>query len=518
MARTRCLFCIFLWLVSGRSKALGPPHQEEQVQYHQIAKVGQAKKLLCPVVANPDPIERQWFKDSTAITINHDWTRFRLLKDGSLRIKPVELEDAGQYVCKATNGFGRISMNYTLTVLDKTSPGLVKQENVTNTELAEEDSSMEGVPPRFMQEKMKRQNIVRPVSSSVRLKCRASGKPTPHIQWVKNGVLDMESQQKWTLKLQKLKEDDSGNYTCIVSNRFGIINYTYTLEVVAKITSKPVLMGPHPVNETVPLGGTVSFQCRAKSAVQPHIQWLKKINNLNMLSNDNDTIEVEGQKFIVLKAGKVWNGPDGSYINKLNIPRVSEDDAGMYICLGANSRGYSFRSAFLTIRTTDFASSNGNFPSDPHDKLLKHNNHDHGGLGPTYGSSAETNDNSTNSGFMGNQPQIIAIATCSAFVFLIVVGIFILQRRRCNAQSRLTRNAQFNPVPTHDKDMFSHSGHTNPHMIPIMNANNSCISNSEKVSKNYSMDMYSDISSVSKSHHQPSGQETKHLKSIHGAY
>lgn len=52
---------------------------------------------------------------------------------------------------------------------------------------------------------------------------------------------------------------------------------------------------------------------------------------------------------MVLPAGEVWSRPDGSYLNKLLIIRAKEEDAGMYICLGANTMGYSFRSAYLTV-------------------------------------------------------------------------------------------------------------------------------------------------------------------------
>ncbi|KAL0176599.1 hypothetical protein M9458_028929, partial [Cirrhinus mrigala] len=56
----------------------------------------------------------------------------------------------------------------------------------------------------------------------------------------------------------------------------------------------------------------------------------------------NSTIEVGDHRFVVLPT-------DGSYLNKLLITRAKEEDAGMYICLGANTMGYSFRSAFLTV-------------------------------------------------------------------------------------------------------------------------------------------------------------------------
>lgn len=52
---------------------------------------------------------------------------------------------------------------------------------------------------------------------------------------------------------------------------------------------------------------------------------------------------------MVLPTGEVWSRPDGSYLNKLLITRAKEEDGGMYICLGANTMGYSFRSAYLTV-------------------------------------------------------------------------------------------------------------------------------------------------------------------------
>lgn len=100
------------------------------------------------------------------------------------------------------------------------------------------------VPPKFLeQEKMeKKRVIVRPVSSSVRFHCRASGNPRPQVNWKKNGRITLESETeefdtqkpKWTLKLRDLQEADSGNYECVVSNRLGGINFTYALEVIGK--------------------------------------------------------------------------------------------------------------------------------------------------------------------------------------------------------------------------------------------------------------------------------------------
>lgn len=93
----------------------GPPKLVDGYQAAQIAKVGQAKKRFsCPVKADPLPIV-QWTKDGE--TISEMWPRYRITKEGALRIKDVELDDAGHYVCKATNGFGYINVNYSLVVV-----------------------------------------------------------------------------------------------------------------------------------------------------------------------------------------------------------------------------------------------------------------------------------------------------------------------------------------------------------------------------------------------------------------
>lgn len=115
-----------------------------------------------------------------------------------------------------------------------------------------------------------------------------------------------------------------------------------------RTNSKPILTGTHPVNTTVDYGGTTSFQCKVHSDVKPVIQWLKRVEPGDE-SKYNSTIEVGEHRFVVLPTGEVWSRPDGSYLNKLLITRAKEEDAGMYICLGANTMGYSFRSAFLTV-------------------------------------------------------------------------------------------------------------------------------------------------------------------------
>ncbi|KAL6117236.1 fgfrl1 [Pungitius sinensis] len=345
---------LLLEVVLMSSAARGPPRVSERVGHRQSVRLGRTVKLPCPVEGDPPPLI-MWTKDGR--NIHSGWNRFRVLQHG-LRVKEVETEDAGTYVCKATNGFGSVSVNYTLIVIDDSSSrggaGAAAVGSEHATELAGKL-----VPPRFTQpSKMRKRVIARPVGSSVRLKCAASGNPRPDIVWLKDGrPLEDEDaaggegdgkKKKWTLSLKNLMPKHSGKYTCQVSNRAGEINAAYKVEVIQRTNSKPVLTGTHPVNTTVDYGGTTSFQCKVRSDVKPVVQWLKRVEPGDE-SRFNSTIEVGDHRFVVLPTGEVWSRPDGSYLNKLLIIRAKEEDAGMYICLGANTMGFSFRSAYLTV-------------------------------------------------------------------------------------------------------------------------------------------------------------------------
>ncbi|KAI4585382.1 hypothetical protein MJG53_005616 [Ovis ammon polii x Ovis aries] len=345
------LLLLLLGALPPAAAARGPPRMADKVVPRQVARLGRTVRLQCPVEGDPPPLT-MWTKDGR--TIHGGWSRFRVLPQG-LKVKEVEPEDAGAYVCKATNGFGSLSVNYTLIVMDDTSPGRESPGHDSSSGGQEDPAGKQWARPRFTQpSKMRRRVIARPVGSSVRLKCVASGHPRPDITWMKDDQAltrpeaGEHRRKKWTLSLKNLRPEDSGKYTCRVSNRAGAINATYKVDVIQRTRSKPVLTGTHPVNTTVDFGGTTSFQCKVRSDVKPVIQWLKRVE-YGAEGRYNSTIDVGGQKFVVLPTGDVWSRPDGSYLNKLLITRARQDDAGMYICLGANTMGYSFRSAFLTV-------------------------------------------------------------------------------------------------------------------------------------------------------------------------
>lgn len=93
----------------------GPPRVSERVAHRQSARLGRTVKLPCPVQGDPPPLI-MWTKDGR--NIHSGWSRFRVLQHG-LRVKEVETDDAGTYICKATNGFGSVNVNYTLIIIGR---------------------------------------------------------------------------------------------------------------------------------------------------------------------------------------------------------------------------------------------------------------------------------------------------------------------------------------------------------------------------------------------------------------
>lgn len=114
---SECFMVCFIisWTLPVFSRPQGPPRVSERVAHRQSVRLGRTMKLPCPVEGDPPPLI-MWTKDGR--NIHSGWTRFRVLQH-ALRIKEVETDDAGTYICKATNGFGSVNINYTLIIIGK---------------------------------------------------------------------------------------------------------------------------------------------------------------------------------------------------------------------------------------------------------------------------------------------------------------------------------------------------------------------------------------------------------------
>lgn len=87
------------------------------------------------------------------------------------------------------------------------------------------------------------QSLAVPRHSSLMLECVVSGLPPASIRWVKDGR-DALRKGRWKLLhshlvTDRLEASDSGNYSCVVGNEFGVMKYVnYSLTILGKKEKK----------------------------------------------------------------------------------------------------------------------------------------------------------------------------------------------------------------------------------------------------------------------------------------
>ncbi|XP_023814399.1 hemicentin-1 [Oryzias latipes] len=262
---------------------------------------GHMASLLCDVQAYPPP-EITWTRDGQVLQFS---TGVHILPGGQmLQLPRARLEDAGQYVCTASNSAGQDQKSFLLSIY------------VLPTLKPLHDAESESMTPQL--------------GSSVTLRCVANGFPKPEVTWYKNGQqlaagngLKMNSNQ---LEIIGVQISDGGTYTCKVSNMAGQVDRTFKLAVHIP----PVLDGPlrESINST--LGSHVALLCEATGVPVPSITWLK----------DGSPIESSLQWQWSVRGNRLELGP------------LSLSHAGTYTCVAKNSEGQTQKDYTLTVQVS----------------------------------------------------------------------------------------------------------------------------------------------------------------------
>lgn len=332
--------------------------------------------------------ETTWYKDNEVL--RHSSTRVRVMKQ-TLRFKYVEIGDAGSYGCliesddnktiewrnvtvwveealqndgyrdddgKIGNVLGALRPSEETNELDIEARNLPETRSLhldsekSDTELENEkgENEMAGEHNKTLPDKAPSFNksdemhslIVKPAGNMLRLKCPSVGNPRPNITWEKNNEEPRRSlgtmiKTKWTLRLEDLVPDDSGNYTCIVCNYLGCINHTFKVDIIETVRHRPILTRP-PRNTTVLLGSNASMTCEVLSDAHRHLEWYHGYHtSFDTVNKTNQTVRVE------VKAGIAEN-PE-----VLKLYNVTEKDEGWYTCIAQNTLGETFSSAYLRV-------------------------------------------------------------------------------------------------------------------------------------------------------------------------
>ncbi|XP_046889540.1 contactin-1a-like [Hypomesus transpacificus] len=248
------------------------------------ALVGQNITLECFALGNPIPLIH-WSRMEGELPLDAKMS----MAGAHLHLYNVQYEDEGTYECQAVNSKGKDWHRARVSV--EAFPEWVESINSTEQE----------------------------IRGDYTMSCLASGKPKPHVRWLKNG----DPYDKHELKFNGLMFDDSGMYQCIAENRHGIIYANAEMRV---ITCAPTFEHS-PVRGTLAAkNGRVVMECRPKAAPKPDFSWSK---GTELLSNNT----------------RIFLWEDGS----LEILKATRSDEGRYTCFAENDQGKANSTGSLTI-------------------------------------------------------------------------------------------------------------------------------------------------------------------------
>ena len=126
----------------------------------------------------------------------------------------------------------------------------------------------------------------------VLLRCPVTGFPKPQMQWLKDnlpiGQIDrptkphkgyQEKLEKWGLKIRGLMKSDEGDYTCILTNKNGVLRHTFKLEVLQYLQDQPLLMKKSD-NLTLLEGMNAHLYCKFKCDLTYSIGWARPAEDI----------------------------------------------------------------------------------------------------------------------------------------------------------------------------------------------------------------------------------------------
>ncbi|XP_075855701.1 matrix-remodeling-associated protein 5 [Microcebus murinus] len=266
----------------------------------------------CEATGNPKPFVT-WTKVSTGalMTPNTRIQRFEVLKNGTLVIQKVQVQDRGQYLCTASNLHGLDRMAVLLSVT-------VQQPQILASHY---------------------QDVTVYLGDTIAMECLAKGTPAPQISWifpdrrVWQTVSPVEARvtlhENRTLSIKDASFSDRGVYKCVASNAAGADSLAIRLHVAAL---PPVIQQEKAENISLPPGLSVHIHCTAKAAPLPSVRWVLW-----------DGTHVRPSQFL---RGNLFVFPNGT----LYIRNLAPKDSGRYECVAANLVGSARRTVQLTVQ------------------------------------------------------------------------------------------------------------------------------------------------------------------------
>ncbi|XP_057676375.1 roundabout homolog 1-like isoform X1 [Corythoichthys intestinalis] len=268
----------------------------------------------CAVQGDPVPTVR-WRKDDSELPKG----RFEILEDHTLVVRQVTPSDGGSYTCVVENMVGKSEASAMLTV---------------------------HVPPAFA---LRPRNQVSAIGRTVTFQCEATGNPQPAIFWQREGSESLlfsapqpfsrvSVSQTGSLTITDVQQTDGGLYSCQALNIAGSVITKALLEVTDSGSEvPPPIIRQGPVNQTVPVDGTVVLNCDPAGTPPPSVHWKK----------DGAVLSPVDTRLSVAESGS------------LEIRYTKLEDTGFYTCVASSPNGEASWTAYLQVKEFGVVVQNG---------------------------------------------------------------------------------------------------------------------------------------------------------------
>jgi len=277
---------------------------------------GTAAKLSCKVTGTPSPVIT-WLIEGEPVETDKRVTSDFDGEVSSLRFSSTELDDEGEYQCKAHNEFGSATCTLELFVNE-----IVDEEDQTK--------------PEFL-EKMK--DLSTSEGDSAVFSVKVQGHPQPDVQWFTSDreittderfSVDSMSDGRHTFTIKDCDAKDKGRYKCVASNVVGKAVCSAGLTVKEKLIAPKFADQPSETPMVIDEGGDVTLQVEVGGKPNPSVKWYKDDKPISRTSSKCKA-DVQGDK------------------QTLTIVAATPDDSGTYQCKATNPAGTATRDFNVNI-------------------------------------------------------------------------------------------------------------------------------------------------------------------------
>ncbi|XP_076859373.1 hemicentin-1 isoform X2 [Brachyhypopomus gauderio] len=288
------------WALSEREESEETGDRDGGESERREVVLGSSVSLSCESNAIPPP-HLSWYRDGRQLSAEDGAL---LLAGGQvLQLPHVRLEDAGKYTCEAVNEAGEDRMHFDLEVL---VPPLIT-----------------GQSEEFLVE------VAAVVNSSIKLHCDATGTPFPSVSWLRDGLPlygdahhHIQDEGR-LLEIMDVQVSHMAGYLCVAENKVGAVQKLYSVSVQVP----PRIVGQREEEVGVVEGHMVSLLCDVQAYPAPEITWTRDGQVLHFSAGVH-----------VLPGGQM-----------LQLPKVTQQDSGQYVCTATNSAGQDQKSILLSV-------------------------------------------------------------------------------------------------------------------------------------------------------------------------